>query len=93
MTVPWNYALQIREESPVRDLTFAEHPLGDRPFSPEGAPVSCAVVGRRVPSWGMENGSTGELPRSPAGTSGEPERLTLIPYGCTNLRITEFPTV
>ena len=90
-TTPWNYALAVSEATLTGDVTFAEHPVGEMPFSPDGAPVSATVKGRRVPEWGMEHGSTADAPHSPV-TSSEPlETLTLIPYGCTNLRVTEFP--
>jgi uncharacterized protein len=49
------------------------------------------VKGRRLPGWGLEKGAAAPPPSSPV-TSQEPlVELTLIPYGCTDLRVTEFP--
>lgn len=92
-TTPWNYALAVSEASLAQNVVFAEHPIGDYPFSPDGAPISVTVEGCRVPDWGMENGSAADAPASPVAASAPPAELTLIPYGCTNLRITEFPTL
>jgi hypothetical protein len=76
-----------------QDLEFREIPVGNQPFSPDGAPVQATVKGIRVPQWKMVNGSAGEIPPGPLKIDGKLEVLTLIPYGCSNLRITEFPTV
>ncbi len=92
-TTPWNYALAIDRDHPERSLSFEERNPEAPVFSPEGAPVVGRVRGRRLPSWGMEKGAAAPPPQSPV-ESGEPEEeLRLLPYGCTNLRITEFPVL
>jgi len=98
-TTPWNYGLVLDPAHPEAALRFEEHPVGDRPFSPEGAGTSARADARRLPGWRLVNGWAGEI--SPADTAwahpatpdgvGPVEEVRLIPYGCTNIRITEFP--
>lgn len=98
-TTPWNYALAVDERRPDAGVRFEERPIGDVPFSPEGAGMVAKVQGRQLPNWKLLRGWAAEV--SPADVAWanpsapppqEPlEELTLIPYGCTNIRITEFP--
>ncbi len=90
---PWNYALVVNREHPERTLTFEDQPLGPRPFSPEGAPVVGKARGRLVPSWKLEKNAAAPPPPSPLEGEGPLVDLSLLPYGCTNLRITEFPVL
>ena len=92
-TTPWNYGLVIDPEKPAAYLTVEELSIGETPFSPGGAPVRLKAKGRQIPEWKLVAGSAGPLPASPAPTNEPEEDLTLIPYGCTDLRITVFPQV
>ena len=47
--------------------------------------------GRRLPSWKLEHGWAAEIAPLEPETAEPLEDLTLIPYGCTNIRVTEFP--
>jgi hypothetical protein len=90
-TTPWNYGLVIDPANPGKSIKVVKKPVGLMPYSPEGAPVELKVTGRLVPEWRLEGNWAGPIPQSPARSKERAEKLTLIPYGCTNLRITEFP--
>ena len=88
---PWNYAIAIDINDPSKSLTFTSRPVGNCPFSPEGAPIGAIAKGKRLPQWKIETNTAGPLPDSPVDSNQPLEKLTLLPYGCTHLRITEFP--
>jgi uncharacterized protein len=97
-TSAWNYGLVVDPAKPDATLAFEERPVGDKPFSPDGAGVVARARGRQIPNWKVVRGWAGELSPSDvawsdpgrAATDQPVEDVTLIPYGCTNIRITEF---
>lgn len=86
---PWNYGLIIDKENLADSIRFEEGTVGSMPFSPEGAPVKAVLKGSKI-DWPLVNGSAAVKPRL-SWIAEEAEELTLIPYGCTNLRLTEMP--
>mgnify|MGYP005843779715 CR=1 FL=1 len=90
-TSPWNYALVLDRRAPERSLRLEERPLGEQPFSPEGAPFALHGKGHRVPQWTLERGAAGPLPQSPVLCTSPEEGITLLPYGSVRLRVTELP--
>jgi hypothetical protein len=92
-TTPWNYALLIKDDDLDSSFIFSKHPITSRPFSPDGAPITVVGQGVRIPKWQAENGDAGAVPVLRSANADLIETITLIPYGCTNLRITEFPVL
>lgn len=82
----WNYALNKDSNAVVREANVSEIP-----FSKENPPISIQIKGKVLEDWRLDNGNTTSLPQSPVQCSGNEDTITLIPFGCTKLRVSEFP--
>jgi hypothetical protein len=95
---PWNYSL-IEED--LKNLKFTvniDDAIGDYPWNPENSPITVRANGFKVPYWTIVNGSTSVLPSRSWPVREENKKMTteeieLIPYGCTTLRISQFPVL
>lgn len=56
-------------------------------------PVVLKVKGCRVLGWTMKENSADSPPPSPVKSSEPISDLELVPYGCTRLRVSEFPVL
>ena len=103
---PWNIGLlEAAVLDPETGFEFVSNGLEGRadsqeariyPWSLENAPVALRTRGRIIPDWILHREMAGPLPHSlPLKhlMDDPPEEITLIPYGCSTLRITEFPVV
>jgi len=91
-TTPWAYGLHLKEDKLVGPISIKQNPLAVQPFDSITAPVQLQIEGVELPEWKMEGLVAAPVPENPKH-SGKNIPLTLIPYGCARLRITEFPVI
>ena len=91
---PWNYAI-LNEALEKGDFNIEyTGEVRPNPWNLENAPVRVITEGIRIPGWKEENASAGPIPLRPRPLGNSPsEKIVLIPYGCTTLRISQFPVL
>jgi hypothetical protein len=96
-TSPWNYGLYEVDPDKMDDDYIVEHTgqKSNYPWNLNNSPIQLKTKAKRIPSWKLYNDMTGPIPYGQINgivTTAE-ESITLVPYGCTTLRISQFPTI
>jgi len=94
---PWNYGLATNGDKLGSEIRVQRKRMTDDPLL--DPPISLVAPLRRIEAWELEADAknanqkyTPPLPRI-TSTPDEPQRLALVPYGATHLRLTIFPEI
>lgn len=97
-TSSWNYGIFDVADEKLESFFRVEKKNGiaSYPWNLENAPLLIKTTGKRIPSWRLYNEMTGPVPYSMVynqETAKEEEEIILVPYGCTKLRVSQFPVI
>ena len=81
--------MQVKEVKPVTENFI---------WNLSHAPIELKVTGKKIPDWKIVNDVAPQPVTARDGlymgrVEDKREELTLVPYGCTKLRIVAFPVV
>ena len=99
-TQPWNYGLlkQVIDD-PSANLKVTQRPVGEKfVWNIHNAPIEISAPARKIPNWKVVDGVAHQPITDRTGiykgeVSNEVEKITLVPYGCTKVRVVAFPVV
>ena len=94
----WNYGLVNVADNKLDEKFKVEKrdTVSRFPWTLNSAPIMIRAKARQIPGWHLYNEMAGPLPFTfiyNQDVSPKTEDIILVPYGCTELRISEFPVV
>ncbi len=85
----WKYALDAPGQSPEHDIAVVRQAMPARWDWPLTSPIRLQATGVAI-DWSPDPRAP-RLPAEAFAKPGAPERITLVPFGCTKFRIAMFP--
>lgn len=93
----WNYALVVDKAHPDKSFTLKSFPAHADSVLWKDIPIGLEVKARKVLDWQIEGSKdrpmTPNLPYKPMKLSAKATTITLVPFGCTRLRMSYLPIV
>ncbi|MHB0999214.1 MAG: beta-L-arabinofuranosidase domain-containing protein [Armatimonadota bacterium] len=93
----WNYALIVDKANPEKSFTLKQFPQDDKKVLWKDPIVGLEVKARKVLNWELEGTKarpeTPGLPYTPMELSKKVTTVTLVPFGCTRLRMSYLPII
>jgi uncharacterized protein len=95
----WRYGFDRMPKNDLGKIQVVENVMPENPFLEDQAAVELKLPLCPLPGWSPETngaayGEPGGLPSAlELRAAGQPETMTLVPYGATHLRLTTLPVV
>lgn len=88
----WNYGLMTDTDNIEDSFKIIEKDIGGQPFQSKNPPVTLLVRGMKIKNWELKDNSADVIPDELSLDRVDKE-ISLIPYGCTNIRIAQIPLI